>query len=274
RPDGVTCGPQCPATGMSMFEAMELANRLSDLHGLERCHLLENCRFVDLPWPNPSRPDTRTWMCASATFVGPQCSGYRLPSAREAELAIRAGSPFCFARGPLEVPSETCEPRDPKSYAQQHVTFCGNARSTSEACPLECSQNGPDPGACWPPQDLEPDETLCLSPQDVRARLPNDFGLYGAYGNVLEWVLSGVDDGPLETPTTIETAPEFVDTIKWTPDDGQPYQVALVSGVYFMPLDRMCGSHVSPLSVSDVVSMKTQIVGFRLVRTVPASTAP
>jgi len=266
-PDIVSCGPECPATGITLFEAMELANRLSDLHGLDQCHLLEDCGFVDLPWPNAGGPDTRSWMCGSATFAGPQCNGYRLPSTREAELAIRSGSPFCLGRGPLDIHSDDCEPRDPKSYAQQHVVFCGNARSTTDACPLYCSQNGPVPGPCWPPQEVEPDGTLCLSPQDVRAKRTNDFGLYGAYGNVLEWALSEADGSPLETPGTIGTASEFVDYIRWSPDEGRHQRVAFVSGIYYMPLDRQCGGHVSPASVSDVVSMVRQTVGFRLVRT-------
>ena len=66
---GVSCGPDCPAAGVTAFEAMELANRLSDLHGLERCHVLKGCRFVDVPWPNPAGPDTRAWMCESATRI-------------------------------------------------------------------------------------------------------------------------------------------------------------------------------------------------------------
>ncbi len=263
---GVSCGPECPAAGVTPFEAMELANRLSDLHGLERCHILEGCRFVDLPWPTPVRPDTRSWACDSASFVGPQCNGYRLPSEREGELAIRAGSPFCLGRGPLEIRAD-CEPRDPKSFAQQHVVFCGNSRSTTDACPVHCSESGPVPGPCWPPQNLAPHETLCLSPQEVRSKRPNDFGLYGAYGNVLEWTLSESDDGPLETPTTIETASEFVDEIRWHPDDEHPRRLARVSGVYHMPLDGQCGSHTGPEGIMSVAPMRSQSTGFRLVRT-------
>jgi len=270
---GVSCGPECPAAGVTPFEAMELANRLSDLHGLERCHLLEGCRFVDLPWPNPAGPDTRAWACESATFVGPQCNGYRLPSEREAELAIRAGSPFCLGRGPLDI-RDDCEPRDPKSHAQQHVVFCGNSRSMTDACPLECSERGPVPGPCWPPQNLGPDEILCLSPQDVRARRPNDFGLYGAYGNVHEWTLSEADDGPLVTPTTIETATEFVDEIRWDPQDDDHQRLALVSGVYWMPLDGQCGGQSSPVPIVSATYISNQNHGFRLVRSADVRTGP
>lgn len=260
------CGPDCPAAGVSAFEAMEFANRLSDLHKLERCHILDGCGFVDVSFAGSAEP-VITWACETALFVGPECAGYRLPSRRESELAIRAGSPFCLSRGPFEHEiSATCEPRDPKAFSQKHVVFCGNSQVVGGACPGRCAMLQPGPAyPCWP---APPDGgQVCLSPRPVGSRLPNDFGLYDAYGNVREWTISHEDSRPYESPDTIETSEEFVFLIDNALSSTVPPSLAVTSGGYDFELDGQCGGLAVDVYTLDPNIVRYQYVGFRVVRT-------
>lgn len=84
--------PSCPVVGLSWWDALAMANALSARNGLNACYVMVDCDGapgVDLS-------------CASATFVGVACDGYRVPSFGEFSY---------MALGSLEA-SLTCEADD------------------------------------------------------------------------------------------------------------------------------------------------------------------
>ncbi len=90
------CGLECPVSGVTFFDTLAYANRLSQRAGYLPCYTLEGCSEA---------PDGHKLECARALFAGPDCTGYRLPSEAEFELAAGAGSTSCFPNGcPLAIP--------------------------------------------------------------------------------------------------------------------------------------------------------------------------
>lgn len=82
----------CPVVGLSWWDALAFANAASERAALDACYVMVDCEGT--PGVNLT--------CASATFVGVACDGYRVPTF--AEFAY-------FALGSLEE-SVTCEADD------------------------------------------------------------------------------------------------------------------------------------------------------------------
>jgi len=271
---GPFCGDDCPVAGVTIFEAMNFANRFSVRDGLPECYVLEGCRTDALMW---HETPVSVWQCENSTFVGPECQGFRLPSGREWELGARAGSPNCLSRGTAELRVD-CGPYDLSSWAHRLATFCGNAASTTDACPHTC----PDDSMASAPQNRctvdpevvpDPAQAVCLSPQPVRSREPNPFGLYGMHGNIGEWTQSArpwvLDD--LYSPVPSEPSQQMAMTAEFESVMRRTGHALVASIGYWYNLPSSCGNSLDIWFLEDAAQIpRFQLFGFRLVRTVPS----
>jgi formylglycine-generating enzyme required for sulfatase activity len=111
---------------------------------------------------------------------------------------------------------------------------------------------------------------VCLSPQPVRSKEPNPFGLFGMHGNIAEWTQSGRDwvlgdfSAPVSSDpsTNVATTPEFKDLINQD-------SYVLTAGIgYWYNIGANCGNFLFLTRENLAKIAKQQLYGFRLVRTV------
>ena len=151
--------PSCPVENLTWHQACEAANALSDQAGLERCYTCDTRTYEDVEGPH----------CAlNESLDSPyECSGYRLPTEAEWELAARGGVRAAFSNG-----GELSEADDGEDCDEGLVLDNGE-RLDSIA------------HYCGRSED---------HPLDVGSLQPNNLGLYDVHGNVSEWCQDSHED--------------------------------------------------------------------------------
>jgi formylglycine-generating enzyme required for sulfatase activity len=146
-----------PVENLNWHAAVGFANALSASEGLTSCYTLTDC--VD---PANGWRDGRHLGCAAVyTFVGPTCTGYRLPTESEWEYAARGGTTTATYFGDL---SGT-------------VTDCTTAQTNLDGIAFWCLNSGSRTRA-------------------VGFRAANRLGLSDMLGNVWEWTGDWYDTYP------------------------------------------------------------------------------
>lgn len=171
------CGENCPAVGVSWWEALEYANAYSIMHGVTPCYTLSGAgRDRSVEWSR-----------------GLQCAGYRLPTEAEWELAARAGNPRATSAGAIEVFGRDVDP------LLDDIAWYGANSEVDYLSGRNCSRWNPAFERC--------------GPQPVGQKAPNAHGLYDMHGNAAEWVWDYAAPYPTEAVTDPTGPDEGTDRI-------------------------------------------------------------
>lgn len=241
-----SCGPTCPASGITFFDAAQYANALSTLEGRESCYVLDGCDHEP-----PSQE------CDELEFLGPDCAGYRLPSAAEWELAAGGGTQECIPGSGVD-PELTqhaeinClgwgEPPPPARY-------CGNSEVAYTPCQDLTSRLGP----------------ACAGPGNVAQFEPNQFGLFDMAGNVLEmtgtlydWPLT-IPPPPIDLGVVIDPGFDLLIASNWRNEGSQTAVTVRGGGFHSLTFGICAFARVGDGLGRDVARFGFH--GFRLART-------
>lgn len=175
---GSCVAPNCPATMLTYFDALDYANVRSRTHSppLPECYVLDGCtgtRGLD-------RDCTGAHTVPEDVYA---CRGYRLPTEAEWEYAARAGTRTPFPSGDIvakmyDFMKSCTEQKEPA--LDKIAWYCGTPKSESP---------------------------LVYETRPVMQKLANAWGLYDVLGNVPEWtsdedVPLGLRAGPYVNPAS------------------------------------------------------------------------
>ena len=181
------CGDDCPVETVDWYSTLGYANTLSEAAGLEQCYTLTGCNDDLNGWQDGQHSG-----CSSASFVGLDCTGYRLPTEAEWEYAYRAGTTTAYYNGHNSQVSAT--PLD--TTLDEIGWYRGNSAVDYEDA-HDCSGTGPE-------GEFYPGASRC-GPHPVATKEPNSWGLFDMSGNVWEWVWDW--SGPYTDVTTNPLGP-------------------------------------------------------------------
>ncbi|HEX4954316.1 MAG TPA: SUMF1/EgtB/PvdO family nonheme iron enzyme [Thermoanaerobaculia bacterium] len=172
-----SCGENCPVEQVSWYHAVAFANQLSKVERLAECYRLDDCTG-DL--------GEESFHCKGASFAGLGCTGYRLPTEAEWEVAARAGTDTAIWTGALTLKGDRHGPQlDPIAWygGNSGVTYAGG---------WNCSD--------WKEKQF-PSQNCGTHPAGLKQA--NPWGLRDMLGNVWEWT----GDWPSDYPTSLVVDP-------------------------------------------------------------------
>jgi formylglycine-generating enzyme required for sulfatase activity len=136
-----------PAEYLDWYAALAFANAKSAAEGHTSCYTLTGCTDAANGWKDGIHSG-----CTGATFAGPACTGFRLPTESEWEYAARGGTITATYLGNLSGATTDCTTAQP--YLDSIDWWCINSGNRSHA---------------------------------VGGKTANSFGLFDMLGNVWEW---------------------------------------------------------------------------------------
>jgi len=164
------CGGDCPVERVSWWDALAYCNALSLSEGLDRCYLVDGCAgAIGTGCAGGAESCVGSFSCAALSFVGPTCTGYRLPTEAEWEYAARAGTMTAVHSGDLTQTERA--PLDPNLDA---IAWYGGNSAVGYPGGAACSGWYVGSSTC--------------GPHPVDEKRANDWGLKDTAGNIWEWV--------------------------------------------------------------------------------------
>ena len=211
--------PLDPVTSVNWYQSAQIANYLTNFVNIQYSLGLSECYECSNNRCTPQNP-----------YV---CSGYRLPTNAEWDLASRAGTSLDFTLdgtlpdgGSIESSCQnTCEPcdtaiiQDPELDLQLFSWFCMNSNSS----------------------------------MPVGITIPNPYGLFDMQGNVSEW-----------THDRISSLQQIIGTDPWT-EVSNPERSAIRGGSWANTAQGLSNNNYNLYELN----VDSTDVGFRLVRTLP-----